>query len=78
MRGDGMKRREFITLIGAAAATPILRSGPLRAQSSDGVRRIGVLMARSETDSEGRKQIDALRQGLRELGWTLDGSLRVE
>ena len=67
MRGDRMKRREFLALIGAAAATPISWSHPVHAQSGDGVRRIGVLMARKDDDPEGQKQVEALRQGLREL-----------
>jgi putative ABC transport system substrate-binding protein len=73
-----MKRREFLALIGAAAATPISWPQPLHAQSGDGVRRIGVLMARKEDDPEGQKQVEALRQGLRELGWQLGQTLQIE
>lgn len=78
MRDNWMKRREFLALIGAAAATPISWSQPLHAQSGDGIRRIGVLMARKESDPEGRKQVEALRQGLQELGWQLGQTLQIE
>jgi putative tryptophan/tyrosine transport system substrate-binding protein len=62
-----MKRREFITLIGGAAA-----AWPLAAraqQSGERMRRIGVFLNLAEGDQEGQRNIDALRNGLRELGW---------
>ena len=62
-----MKRREFITLLGGAAAAWPLAA---RAQQNAGTRRIGVLMARKADDAEGQKQFAALRQGLAELGWS--------
>jgi putative ABC transport system substrate-binding protein len=73
-----MKRREFFVLLGGAASVPFIRPDPLNAQSSDKVRHIGVLMARKADDSEGQKQIAALRQGLKELAWEEDKSLHLE
>jgi putative ABC transport system substrate-binding protein len=68
-----MKRREFITLLGGAAAWPLTA----RAQSS-AVRRIGVLMGRSASDPEGQKQAAALQRGLEELGWSLGRNLEID
>src|SRR5262249_20333872 len=59
-----MKRREFITLIGGAAAWPLAA----RAQQPE-VRRIGVLMSRATDDPEGQAGFAAFKQGLQELGW---------
>jgi putative ABC transport system substrate-binding protein len=69
-----MKRREFITFLGGAAAAWPLAA---RAQQRDGMRLIGVLMG-IRNDPEGRAQINALRQGLEELGWTEGRNLRIE
>jgi hypothetical protein len=55
-----MRRREFITLLGGAAAWPIAA----RAQQSDRMRRIAVLMNNAEDDPEGQARAAALRQGL--------------
>ncbi len=59
-----MERREFITLLGGAAAAWPLAA---RAQQNERMRHIGVLLSTSETDPEGQTQADALRQGLQEL-----------
>jgi len=59
-----VKRREFISLLGGAAAWPLAA----HAQQGEGVRRIGVLMARKADDAQGQKQFVALRQGLTERG----------
>jgi hypothetical protein len=62
-----MKRREFITLLGCGPATwPIAA----RAQQSDRMRQIAVLMNNAEDDPEGQARAAAFRQGLQSLGWT--------
>jgi putative tryptophan/tyrosine transport system substrate-binding protein len=60
-------RREFITLVGGSAAAWPLAA---RAQQGERMRRIGVLMAYTESDSEAQAWIAAFRQGLQKLGWT--------
>src|SRR5262249_3788995 len=65
-RGDRMKRREFISLIGSAAAWPLAA----RAQQGERVRRIGSLHDYNEFDPEGRVQVVAFREALEKLGWT--------
>jgi putative ABC transport system substrate-binding protein len=70
-----MRRRDFIRLIGGVgAAWPFAA----RAQPAEGVRRVGVLMARRPEDPQGQKQFAALRQGLSELGWSEGKTLHIE
>ena len=61
-----MRRREFITLIGGAAAWPITARG----QPTERMRRIGVLVAFAEDDPETKARLAAFRRGLERLGWT--------
>jgi hypothetical protein len=61
-----MRRREFITVLGGAAASPLA----VRAQQGERMRRIGVLMGLAATDPESSRRLRAFRQGLQELGWT--------
>jgi len=61
-----MKRRDFITLLGSAAAAWPLAA---RAQQAERMRRIGVLSRLAENDPEGRAHIAAFRDGLQRLGW---------
>jgi len=70
-----MKRREVITLLGGAAVAWPLAA---RAQQGERVRRIGVLMYRSESDPRGLDYITAFAQGLAELGWTVGRNVRIE
>ncbi len=70
-----MKRRTFITLLGGAAAPWPLAA---RAQQSDRMRRIAVLMNNAEDDPEGQARAAAFRQGLQALGWTEGKNLRID
>ena len=68
-----MRRREFITLLGgAAAAWPLART-----QQGERARRIGVLMNLAD-DAEGQARIAAFLQGLQQLGWTDGGNVRID
>src|SRR6266404_9414112 len=71
-----MRRREFITLMGGAAAAgwPLAAS----AQKPGGVRRIGVLLSLAESDPEGKAQLSGFTLGLTELGWIDGRNLRME
>jgi putative tryptophan/tyrosine transport system substrate-binding protein len=62
-----LRRREFMTLLGGAAAAWPLAA---RAQQSDQVRRIGVLMGYPESDTDARAWYAAFREVLQKLGWT--------
>jgi putative ABC transport system substrate-binding protein len=71
-----MKRREFITLLGGAAAV-----WPLAAraqQQPERVRRIGVLMNLAEDDPESPLRLAAFLRGLQELGWTDGHNVRID
>ena len=70
-----MKRREFITLFGGAAAVWPLAA---RAQQAGRMRRIGVLMHLPENDPEAQARMRALLQGLQQLGWTEGRNLRID
>ena len=61
-----MNRREFITLLGGAAAWPFTA----RAQQGQRVRRIGVLMPWDENDPLAKTIVSAFTQALAGLGWT--------
>ena len=70
-----MRRRQFISLLaGAAAAYPFAA----RAQQSERMRRVGVLMSTTENDVEGQARIGAFLQGLRQAGWAVPGNLRID
>src|SRR5262245_38617533 len=71
-----MRRREFITLVGGAAA-----AWPLAAraqQAATKVRRIGVLMSGSADDPDALAGIAAFAQGLQERGWSVGGNVRID
>ena len=69
-----MKRREFITLIGGAAAWPVAAG----AQQRERMRRIGVLTNLAADDPEGQARLAAFLQGLQEFGWAVGRNLRIE
>src|SRR5262245_40183606 len=62
-----MRRRAFITLLGAAAAAWPLAA---RAQQGERIRRIGVLMYLPADDPEGQARLAAFTQALKQLGWS--------
>ena len=75
MHFDQLKRREFITFLGGAAAWPLTAG----AQQVDRMRRIGVLIAGlTENDSEGQLRTAAFRRGLQNLGWVEGRNVHIE
>src|SRR5262249_36943504 len=74
-RHQAVKRREFITLLGGAAATWPLAA---RAQQAERMRRVGVLMPFSAGDPEVEARKPAFEETLRHLGWTVGANLLIE
>jgi len=72
--GGTMRRREFVTLLGGAAAWPIAA----RAQQRGLLRRIGVLMSWDESDPEIKTFFSSFMQGLAKSGWTDGGNVQME
>jgi putative ABC transport system substrate-binding protein len=69
-----MKRRDFITLLGSAAAFPSAAFG----QSGERIRRVGVLMNSSADNPVSHAQIAAFTRGLQEIGWSVGGNLLLD
>jgi putative tryptophan/tyrosine transport system substrate-binding protein len=69
-----MRRREFIMLVGGAAAWPTTTY----AQQRDGQPRIGVLMTSLADSPEGQARMAAFLQGLQQLGWTDGRSIQID
>jgi hypothetical protein len=69
-----MNRRAFLGLIGSAALWQPLAL----AQQTAPARRLGVLMARLESDPEAQRQFAALRKALRDLDWKINESILIE
>jgi putative tryptophan/tyrosine transport system substrate-binding protein len=67
-------RREFITLLGGAAAWPLTA----RAQQREKMRRIGVLMNLAADDAEGQARLAAFLQGLQEASWAVGRNVRID
>ena len=69
-----IRRREFITLLGGAAAWPLGAA----AQQPERVRHIGVLMTQPADDPDGQARVAAFLKGLRELGWIEGRNIRLD
>src|SRR4030081_2428378 len=69
-----LQRRQFITLLGGAAAWPLAA----RAQQPERMRRLGVLLAATADDRENQSRIGAFQQGLAALGWTEGRNVRID
>src|SRR5262249_25410486 len=74
-RDRAMKRREFISLLGCAAAAWPLTA---RAQQAERVRRIGVLAAIAADEPEAQARNASFLQRLGELGWTVGRNVRID
>jgi putative tryptophan/tyrosine transport system substrate-binding protein len=69
-----MQRRDFITLIGGAAAWPVVA----RAQQAGGMRRIGLLSGSTADEPEYQANIAVFLQVLQQLGWTVGQNVRID
>lgn len=69
-----MRRRAFISLLGGAAVWPVVA----RAQPSEGMRLIGVLMNRAADDPQGQARVATFKQALQQLGWTEGRNVRID
>jgi len=69
-----MKRREFITLLGGAAAWPLAA----RAQQPERARRIGVLTPFAADDPEAKARVEAFVQALQQLGWSVGRNVQID
>jgi putative ABC transport system substrate-binding protein len=69
-----MKRRSFLSLVGGAAALPLVA----RAQQGERVRRVGLLLPVSVNDGDYPTLVKAFLQGLEQLGWTEGRNLRID
>jgi len=73
--GSDMQRREFITLLGgAAAAWPFAA----RAQQGEHVRRVGILLPAAADDAEFQTWVGVFLQALAQLGWTIGNNVRID
>ena len=69
-----MRRREFVILLGGAAAWPLV----VRAQQRERMRRIGVLMGGAGRDPVEQARLAAFLDGLQQLGWTDGRNVRID
>jgi putative ABC transport system substrate-binding protein len=69
-----MRRREFMALLGGAAAWPLAARG----QQREKMRRIGVLMLYPENDPQGQLRAASFRQGLEKLGWSVGRNVQID
>src|SRR5260221_14533867 len=74
MQFGQLKRREFIRLLGGAAAAAVAA----RAQEADRVRRIGCLYSFAENDPERQVRVQVFEQALQRLGWIVGRNLLID
>jgi putative ABC transport system substrate-binding protein len=72
--GHDLKRRQFITLLGGAAAWPL----GARAQQGEQLRRVGILLPAAADDSTWQARVGAFLQGLGQLGWNIGRNLQID
>jgi putative tryptophan/tyrosine transport system substrate-binding protein len=72
--GIALRRRDFITILGGAFAGPLVA----RAQQTDRMRRVGVLMNGAVDDAMYQHRINVFTQGLQQLGWIDGRNMRIE
>ena len=70
-----MRRRDFIRLLGSAAATWPLTA---RAQQRERMRRVGALFPLSSDDSESQRRMNVFVQSLQQYGWTDGGNVQID
>ena len=70
-----MQRREFLGVIGSAAAVWPLAA---RAQQAEGMRRIGIIVPASPTDTKFQIQVSAFEQELKKFGWVIGQNVQIE
>ena len=75
MQFDQLKRREFITLLGSAAAAWPFAA---RAQPRERMRRVGMITGVLETDSDVQARFGVSRQALQQLGWTEGHNIQID
>src|SRR5215471_17616934 len=73
-RGVGMRRREFIALVGGAAVIPLIA----HAQQGERVRSIGVLLPATADDPVFQARLAAFYQELALLGWSIGRNVRID
>jgi putative ABC transport system substrate-binding protein len=69
-----LRRRQFITLLGGAAAWSVTA----HAQRTDRMRRIGVLAPATADDAEFQTRVGAFLEGLQQSGWTIGQNVRID
>ena len=67
-----MRRREFIGLLGGAAAWPLV------VRAKEGMRRVGALIGGTESDPEFQARVAAFRQSLEKLGWSEGKNIQID
>src|SRR5262245_54700547 len=77
-RGEAMRRREFIMLLGSATVSALDWPLAVRAQQAERMRRIGILLATTAGDVEFQTFVGAFLQELQKLGWSIGGNVRID